>query len=1345
MTVSVHRHPEDSDIDTSELVSQFQAASQSHAPFPGEFSHSLIAHATARASCLEEAIAEYLRLAECGLKVETSQFVNSYPHWSEQLLEFIRDHQQMNAIAGRPQVSPVEYGMTATGRASESTQNTMMHPLIPALPFVIGDYELQDVIANGGMGIVYRAKQRSLDRWVALKMLLGAQDPARFRAEAEAAAGLEHPQIVAIYEIGQFQGVPFYSMQYIDGVDLRQHLRQGPLSPRTAAGLVQTLAEVIEFAHQRGVLHRDLKPGNVLVDSSGQPFVTDFGLAKRVYDDKERTGAGALLGTPSYMAPEQAAGDAKSVTTAIDVYGLGAILYAVLTGRAPFTGEHSLQVIWKVTQELPLPPRLLVPDIPRDLEMICLKCLEKKPQDRYASAAELKAELGRFLGGFPVQVRPVTMVERMSRWCQRNPIVAGLTGAVVGLLIVAAIGGTTLAWREYRARKSAEVAQSRERRASQLALSNLVNSYTNNGRHAQTNSRQAEAVLWYAAAAELAADAEQQYDALVRVQRRQRFVPQPILATQVDGFFPNQISYHPQGRYIVLADQEDRLYFWDLASESQPRPQSWLPSVSCHAWSTDGNWLALANRSGQLVVVDVASGDLMLQSAYAQGVVQVVFDPSNLWLFVATGDQLERVRLSESNPHLSELHEQHFDPQSPDRHRWTLPGDLIGLSINRDGSYLLAELQGGLVALIDSANTDVNLPISAIDSPKVTALAESKMPAAVFWGNDKFLIRGLSQGEVFETKQGQKVSTLDLSTIFSFDSDSQNRWAALGQSRSIQILNLSDQQVIDRFSHREPVTHIDFHPQRPVVAAGSLDGRVALWELETGRLIGDLTHQNSISSVSFAPDGQTICTIQRDGLCRVWQLNPSPVTRWSIPTNFPATWGKVSSHRNYWFTVGHFGNPSGNVGHADSLSLYGFSDESRPLREFKFSGRLLRAAMSADEKWMAAAIAKDVKQDVTPSSESSNSVLSKTMPETTNVLGADLFIWDVVDQGAEPIRLTLPAHALDLVEQPGGTLMAAVLDNGQTWLINLASGQVVRRLSTSPKRPRNATETNSETQYSETQYMVQAEFSPDGQWLAIFGLARPLELYCQENNWSQQIVDATIDYSDAEFAPDSQVLALVDGQGDVLVWDLKSAKWIGKPLRHDEHVFRVHFDPSGARLSTACADNYARIFDWRTGELACQAMPQRNDVYDAVFSPDGRVLYTVGDNGLIVMWSTHDGGFVDQFPVSGSTGRASFIERAAQLEIGLEGRYLLVSGWRRNVDCVDIGCIEPELNVDLDDLIFSCELAACQRIEHGGVVPLSTRQWLSQWQAHRSAFPNPSKSLPVGEPLRGFSQPPKDP
>jgi tetratricopeptide (TPR) repeat protein/tRNA A-37 threonylcarbamoyl transferase component Bud32 len=369
---------------------------------------------------------------------------------------------------------------TAAAASESETAPDVVQTSVPATGrkvHYIGDYETISILGQGGMGVVYKARQLTLNRLVALKMIRNSEFASedqvrRFQNEAEAVATLDHPGIVPIYEVGTYEDQRYFSMKLIEGHGLDKKLEELANDPRSAARLVAEVADAVNHAHQRGILHRDLKPANILVDGQGHAHVTDFGLAKRISGDAGLTVSGAIMGTPAYMAPEQAGGRSTLVTTASDVYGLGAILYAALTGRAPFSGDSVMNTLDQVRNSPPRPPTRLNAKLPRDLEMICLKCLEKDLRHRYASAQALSDDLNRWLRGEPIAARPVGPVVRLQMWAKRKPALAGLSAALI-LASIAGVTGVTWQWREaISQRNQAQVA--RDEALNQGALARIA-------------------------------------------------------------------------------------------------------------------------------------------------------------------------------------------------------------------------------------------------------------------------------------------------------------------------------------------------------------------------------------------------------------------------------------------------------------------------------------------------------------------------------------------------------------------------------------------------------------------------------------------------------------------------------------------------------------------------------------------------------------------------------------------------------------------------------------------------------------------------------------------------------
>src|SRR5881275_2755175 len=306
----------------------------------------------------------------------------------------------------------------------------------------LGDYELLEEIGRGGQGVVFRARQKSLNRTVALKVISLGQWASkahlkRFRLEAEAAAHLEHPGIVPIHEVGERDGQCYFSMKFVEGGQLDEVVRRAPMSIRQGAELIAKVARIVHYAHEHGILHRDIKPGNILLDAKGEPHLTDFGLARLVESESSVTHTLEVLGTPSYMAPEQAVGNNAAISSVTDVYGLGAVLYQLLTGQPPFAGGTTYETIKLLLDTEPRQPRLLNPKIDRDLSTICLKCLQKDPKRRYCSALALAEDLGRWLKHEPILARRIGILTRGKKWVRRNPTSALLVASLVGLAAAA--------------------------------------------------------------------------------------------------------------------------------------------------------------------------------------------------------------------------------------------------------------------------------------------------------------------------------------------------------------------------------------------------------------------------------------------------------------------------------------------------------------------------------------------------------------------------------------------------------------------------------------------------------------------------------------------------------------------------------------------------------------------------------------------------------------------------------------------------------------------------------------------------------------------------------------------
>jgi tetratricopeptide (TPR) repeat protein/tRNA A-37 threonylcarbamoyl transferase component Bud32 len=398
---------------------------------------------------LGDILAAWIEAAERGEAPDSAEWLARHASFAPELAQFLANRARLQEAA-----EPLRQAVRAmaavapSSRALPSPTSQESTGALPAAEMIgrsVGEHDLLEAIGQGGMGLVYRARHRRLQRLVALKMLRtnvlsAAGDVQRFRNEAEVLAQLDHPHIVPIHDVGEHEGRVYFSMKLIEGGGLDGQLERFRDDPKGAAHLVAQVARAVHHAHQRGILHRDLKPSNILLDREGQPHVSDFGLSKRIESDGSLTQTGAIVGTPQYMAPEQTSGRKGAVTTATDVYGLGAVLYALLMARPPFQGETVLETLEQVREREPETPHRINPKMDRDLETICLKCLQKEPQRRYESAQALAEDLERWLNGEPILARPISSLKRLWRWCGRNRVIACLLG-FSGLLLMLGFAG----------------------------------------------------------------------------------------------------------------------------------------------------------------------------------------------------------------------------------------------------------------------------------------------------------------------------------------------------------------------------------------------------------------------------------------------------------------------------------------------------------------------------------------------------------------------------------------------------------------------------------------------------------------------------------------------------------------------------------------------------------------------------------------------------------------------------------------------------------------------------------------------------------------------------------------
>lgn len=782
-----------------------------------------------------------------------------------------------------------------------------------SLPRSFGDYDLLELIAEGGMGVVFKARQRNLDRLVAVKMiraehLARPQDVERFHREATAAARLQHPHIVAIHESGEIEGQHFYAMDYVAGRSLATVVREHPLAPYRAAACVRMIAEAIQHAHEHGVLHRDLKPSNILIDADDAPHVTDFGLAKLLEGSADATLSGQVMGSPSYMAPEQAAGHGRTADVRTDIYSLGAILYELLSGRPPFKADTALETLKLIAEAEPVALRLLNPRLPRDLETICLKCLEKEPAQRYATAQMLAEELARFLDGKPLLARPVGTPAKAARWCRRNPRLACLTG---GLVLVFALGLTGVLWQW----RQAETA----RRA---AVENLRHSYLAQARANRWSGRTGQRFDSLAALAQAAAirpsrelrneaiacltlpDAQPlrewslppghgfDFDARLERYARAELNGEIVIRRVSDGVellrlratgieTPEtvRLRFSPDGRLLAAkwyGRRTNHFQLWDLGR----RMVVLQPPLAIHQFvvqfSPDSQRLAVAETNGRIHQYDLAMGVELQTISVPQPPNDIHFDPQVTRLVV--GSELDRVVRV-------------FDLAS---------GELIQSLPHSSGIQALAWSQGG--RQLASAGNDGCVYLWNMTTSKRLAVFEGHAGAVtgvLFNHQADLLVSGGWDGKTWfwDPILARPLFSLPGRYASAFNADD----AMLGFIRLTpyataaglwRVSSAPECRRLGRLGLAVPGNAAAFSPDQRLLAVAGREG-VRLWSLATGQTLGIVPTGDSRSAI-FLPDGVLI-TSGISGVQR-WPLVWDSVLETLEPGPPAVLWSGVAEH-----------------------------------------------------------------------------------------------------------------------------------------------------------------------------------------------------------------------------------------------------------------------------------------------------------------------------------------------------------------------------------------------------------------------------------------------------------------
>ncbi|MBI2927226.1 MAG: serine/threonine protein kinase [Verrucomicrobia bacterium] len=1117
---------------------------------------------------------------ECGSPLPSGVFGESCPKC-----------QLQSALAPEPETPPLE-SPDAEARTTASELGSKTGPATSSTRF-LGDYELLEEIGRGGMGVVFKARQIRLNRIVALKMTLGGalaspDSVQRLRVEAETVAQLRHDHIVAVHDIGEAEGRLFFSMDYVPGSSLAALAREKPLSARDAAVCLRTVAEAVAYAHAHGVVHRDLKPSNILIDEHGQPRITDFGLAKTLTREADLTATHQALGSPSFCAPEQAAGHREEIGPRSDIYSLGAILYFLLGGRPPLLADTLEQTLWQVLHAEPVSPRLLNHGVPVDLETICLKCLEKSPARRYATAQELGEELGRFLRGEPIRARPVSPVEKAWRWCRRKPVLATTAASVAALMVTVAaiimVSSVRLTRKELALQYRAYAADMRSAQQALEAGNYGLTVHLLNQHRPKPGERDLRGWEWR----------------YVRSQAR----PEALLRVGRHRMIVSTVVFSPDGTRLASGGSAGEVKLWDLAARREIAQRQLQGTVDVVAFSADGRLLASAGSDGQIRFWDGATLDELMEPFVVGGEV--------LALHFAQDGKTLRAVARDQNRGWMEAHAVTWDLARRQRVDEQKVRAWSCAAFSPDGSILATGGINGEIWLWDrAAKTELATWIAHPNSINVLVFSPDRQ-WLVSAGSDKTAKVWAVAGELASWREREGDSAPRL--LPPNPRALQERAALVGSDATVGAAA--------------------FSPDGRFLATASSDQTLHLWDTSTWREVSLLKgNLSGISSVAFAPQEPFLATGGQGGEVRLW--NPSVESRRSPFTRLD-TGGQVVTVDTAALVLKLSSN----------LCLIDVST-GKELKRFDLTGiDAISFAASADARWVAAGtLAGELYLWDATRPRSADSLVRESEAATEEL--ADQAVR--APSSAQPRRMPVDTSAISELEfSPDGKHLAAVIGDRLIALIEFSTGQTTSRLVPSTAdawklamqenglAARSAVTGNvprvrvlGETKFSvhltwpgpmvpqRTDAPVTGvAFSSNGLLLAVGhkdGTAAVWDL--SRKKMVRILKGHFIEVTELAFSPDGHRLAVSSGDGSVGVWEVASARRIASLTGTIGGLWSVSWSPDARRLATGTGESTILIWDPVSGQAITRLKGHAHSIVRARFLPDGDSLvsYAVGE------------------------------------------------------------------------------------------------------------------------------------